>query len=154
MSDDHLEKREKGTCRRTDDEEQPEWLVRVLDLRQERRREAEREGDLCRLVKVRLEDVPAMVPIFSIQSYHVQLEEKAILKGKKNGDALIENEEALEDLQLVLVEHRLPNLVVQLLVRERLLRLQALVRQRGPTKRRSPSQTKSVRSQNSTQGRT
>ena len=66
MSDDHLEKREKGTCRRTDDEEQPERLVRVLDLRQERRREAEREGDLCRLVKVRLEDVPAMVPIFSI----------------------------------------------------------------------------------------
>ena len=66
MSDDHLEKREKGTCRRTDDEEQPEWLVRVLDLRQERRREAERQGNLCRLVKVRLEDVPAMVPIFSI----------------------------------------------------------------------------------------
>ena len=153
MSDDHLEKREKGTCRRTDDEEQPEWLVRVLDLRQERRREAERQGDLRRLVKVRLEDVPELVPNFSIQSYHVQLEEKAVLK-EKSGDALVENEEALEDLQLVLVEHRLPDLVVQLLVRERLLRLQALVRQRGPTKRRSRPQTKRSRSQNSIEGRT
>ena len=43
---------------RTDDEEHPEWLPRVLDLGQEVRREAERERDLRRLVEVRLQDAP------------------------------------------------------------------------------------------------
>lgn len=45
---------------------------------------------------------------------------------------LIEDKEALEDLELVLVGHGLAELVVELLVAEDLLRLQALVRKRRP----------------------
>ena len=90
-----------------DDEEHAERLLRVLDLGQEVGREAERERDLRRLVEVRLEDV------------------------------LVEDEEALEHLQLVLVWHGAPDLVVQLLVGERHLGLEALVRQGWPGKGRS-----------------
>lgn len=48
------------------------------------------------------------------------------------GGVLVEDQEALEDLQLVLVLARTANLVVELLVAERLLSLQTLVRQSRP----------------------
>ena len=53
----------------------------------------------------------------------------------KNGHALVEDQETLQHLQLVLVRRRPPNLVVQLLVAQRLRRLQALVRERRPAHR-------------------
>lgn len=84
------------------DDEHAERLARVLDLGKEVGREAEGERDLGRLVEVRLEDV------------------------------LVEDEEGLEHLQLVLVRDRAPQAVVQLRVRQRLLRRQPLVRQRRP----------------------
>ena len=45
-------------------------------------------------------------------------------------DALVEDQEALQHLQLVLVRHSSPDLVVQLLISERLLSVKALVRKR------------------------
>ena len=44
---------------RTNDEEQAEWLLRVLHLRKEVRCETERQRNLRRLIEVRLENVPA-----------------------------------------------------------------------------------------------
>ena len=75
-------------------------LVRVFDVRQEPAIQAEGERDFGWLVEVSLEDV------------------------------LVEDEERLEDLEIVLVRDRLPDLVVELLVRERSLRLESLVRER------------------------
>ena len=75
-------------------------FVRVFDVRQEPAIQAEGERDFGWLVKIGLEDV------------------------------LIEDKERLEDLEIVLVRDRLPDLVVQLLVRERSLRLESLVRER------------------------
>ena len=43
------------------------------------------------------------------------------------GYALVEDQEALQDLQFMLVGHALSNLVVQLCVRKRLLGLETLV---------------------------
>ena len=48
------------------------------------------------------------------------------------GGALVEDQEALEDLELVLVRRRPPDLVVQLSVGERHLRAQTLVGKRRP----------------------
>ena len=53
-------------------------------------------------------------------------------KGRQK-HVLVENQETLQHLQLVLVRRRTADLVVQLLVRERRCRLEALVRQRWPT---------------------
>ena len=50
---------------------------------------------------------------------------------------LVENQEALKNLELVLVRHRASDSVVQLLVTQRLLRLQPLVGQCGPVTRAS-----------------
>jgi hypothetical protein len=47
--------------------------------------------------------------------------------------ALVEDEEALENLEILLVEYGASDTVVQLLIREWLLRLKALVGKRGPT---------------------
>ena len=54
--------------------------------------------------------------------------------------ALVEDQEALEDLELVFVRRRPPDLVVQLSVGERHLRAQTLVGKRRPAKglRRGP----------------
>lgn len=54
---------------------------------------------------------------------------------KKNAglNALIENQETLKDLQLVLVQYRTPDLVVQLLVREGLFGLKTLEGKRRPS---------------------
>ena len=41
--------------------------------------------------------------------------------------ALVEDEEALEDLEILLVEYSTPDAVVELLIRERSLGLEALV---------------------------
>lgn len=56
---------------------------------------------------------------------------KRMRRGKEL-DALIKNQETLKDLQLVLVQHRPPDLVIQLFVGKGLLGLQALVRERRP----------------------
>jgi hypothetical protein len=80
--------------------EHTKWLVRVFDVRQEPAIEAEGKRDFSRLVEVGLEDV------------------------------LVEEEERLEDLEIMLVRDRLPDLVVQLLVREWSLRLESLVGER------------------------
>ena len=58
-------------------------------------------------------------------------------RGTRSGCVLVEDEEALEHLKLVLVRHGAPDLVVQLRVRERHLRAQALVRERRPDRRLS-----------------
>jgi hypothetical protein len=47
--------------------------------------------------------------------------------------ALVEDEEALEDLKILLVEHGTPDTVVKLLIRKRSLGLKTLVGERGPT---------------------
>jgi hypothetical protein len=47
--------------------------------------------------------------------------------------ALVEDEEALEDLKILLVEYGASDTVVKLLIRKRALGLKALVRERGPT---------------------
>lgn len=49
------------------------------------------------------------------------------------GHALIENQETLKDLQLVLVQYRTSDLVVQLLVREGLFGLKTLEGKRRPS---------------------
>ena len=49
-------------------------------------------------------------------------------------DSLVEDQEALEHLELVLVRDGPPDLVVQLGVGERHLRAQTLVRERGPAR--------------------
>jgi len=51
-----------------------------------------------------------------------------------NADVLIEDEERLKHLRLVLVRHCAPDAVVQLLVCEWLLGLQALIRERRPVR--------------------
>ena len=104
---------------RTNNEEQAERLLRVLHLREEVRCKTEGERDLRRLVEVRLEDVPAA---------RVNM----LAPTAKRIDSLVEDQEALQHLQLVLVRCRAPDLVVQLVVRQRLLRLQTLVRQCRP----------------------
>ena len=47
-------------------------------------------------------------------------------------NALVEDQECLKDLQLVLVGHGTSDLVVQLLVSERLTGMETLVRESGP----------------------
>ena len=68
------------------DYEHAKGLVRIFDIGQESAIEAEGERDFGRLVEVGLEDV------------------------------LVEDKERLEDLEIVLVCDRLPDLVVQLLI--------------------------------------
>ena len=81
------------------DHEHTKRLVRVFDVRQEVAIQAEGERDCGWLVEVGLEDM------------------------------LVEDEERLEHLEIVLVRNCLPDLVVQLLVRERSLRFESLVRE-------------------------
>jgi hypothetical protein len=80
--------------------EHTERFVRVFDVRQEPAIQAEGERDFGWLVEVGLEDV------------------------------LVKDEERLEDLKIVFVCDRLPDLVVQLLVRERSFCLKSLVGER------------------------
>ncbi len=68
------------------DEEHAEWFPRVFHLGEEVGCETERQGDLCRLIKVCFEDV------------------------------LVEDQETLENLQLVFVGDRSPDFVVELLI--------------------------------------
>jgi len=51
---------------------------------------------------------------------------------REDADVLVEDEERLKNLSLVLVGDRASDAVVQLLVCEWLLGLQALIRERGP----------------------
>ena len=51
---------------------------------------------------------------------------------RNRNSALVEDQECLKDLQLVLVGHGTPDLVVQLLVGERLTGMETLVRESGP----------------------
>ena len=80
----------------------------------------------------------------SARSYaatHTPVSDRDPDPGSKKGDggALVEDEEALEHLKLVLVGDGAPDLVVELCVRERHLRAQALVRQRRPGRDRRQS---------------
>ena len=99
---------------RTDDEEHAVRLLRVLDLGQEVGCETEGQRDLRRLVEVRLQDVP------TLHARHKNTSKKK--QGRCSEYVLVEDEEALEDLELVLVRHGAADLVVQLRVRERHLR--------------------------------
>jgi len=80
-----------------DDDEHAIGLLGILDLGQEVGGEAEGQGDLRGLIKVRLED------------------------------ALVEDEEALEDLEVELVVNSAAELVVELRVGEGLHGLETLV---------------------------
>jgi hypothetical protein len=86
-------------------EEHPEWRHRVLDFRQEIGCEAERQRNLCGLVEVGLQDV------------------------------LVEDQEAFQHLELMLVWHCAANLVVEVGVVEGLDCLQTLVGERWPRDR-------------------
>lgn len=58
---------------------------------------------------------------------------RALLNSKRCARSLlVKNQETFQDLRIMLIGHRAPNLGVELLVREGLRRLQALVRQRRP----------------------
>lgn len=101
----------------TNNHEHSEGLPRVFHLRQEFRRKAERECDFRWLVKVGFQYVPVH-------------KKASIIRPNSNINAehtLVENEEALENLQLMLVCHSPSHLVMQFLIRERWLCLKTLV---------------------------
>lgn len=108
----------------TNDKEQPKRLVGIFDLGQETRFQAEGKGHLGRLIEVRLEDVP--IPSHALAKSNTRM---------KIG-VLVEDQEALHNLQLVSVRDRLSDLIVELLVGEWLFRHKTLIRKCRPTIRR------------------
>ena len=103
-------------------QENTEWPLRVLDLGQKLWRETEGQRDLGRLVEVRLENVA------------VEIMSEKPAASESTACPPVENQEALEDLELLLVMYRTTNVVVYVLVNERLRGLQALVRKRRPAR--------------------
>lgn len=87
------------------DEEHPKWRHGVFDFRQEIGREAEGQRDFRGLVKVGLQDV------------------------------LVEDQEAFQHLELMLIGHCTANLVVEVGIVEGLNCLQTLVGERWPRNR-------------------
>lgn len=81
----------------TNNEKHPEGLLGILNFRQEIRGQSKRQRDLRRLVEVGFENV------------------------------FVEDQEAFKDLKFILVLGRLPDLLVELLIVENLLCVQALV---------------------------
>ena len=98
-------------------EEHAECLFRVFDFRKETRIQTERKSHLCRVIRLY----------------------KKEWNGERTGwlvkvafqHMLVENEQSFEDLEGMLVGSCLADLEVQILVREGLLRLEALERQCG-----------------------
>lgn len=106
----------------TNDEEHAKWLPGVLDLREEIGSKAERQGNLGGLVEVGLEDVPNTGIVLELST--------RVCIATKN--ELVENQEALQHLEILLIGHGATNFVVEISIVQRLYSLQALIRQRWP----------------------
>lgn len=84
------------------DEEHAVRLLGILDLRQELGGKPEGESNLGRLIEVGLQDMPGKI-----------LETN---DGSERENRLVEDEEALEDLELLLVGDTTTDLVVELFI--------------------------------------
>jgi hypothetical protein len=98
----------------SDDDEHSERLIWILDLGQKFGCQAERQCDLGWLVEVRLQNVPA----------HMSATDQSKCLKKKS---LVEDKEALENLQILLVQNCPSNFVIQLGIRQGLRGLKTLV---------------------------
>ena len=117
----------------SDDHEQPKRLLGILNLGEEVGREAEAQRDLGGLVEVGLEDAPGDRRA-SLVSVRIFATARRGTRGRRGGGkerrVLVEDQETLQHLEVELIRHGPPELVVQLAIRERLDSLETLVGER------------------------
>jgi len=108
----------------TNDDKHAIRLLRILDFRKETRSQAERQRYFGRLVEVGLQHV-------SGQSDRSRAVNFKLRPKERRQNRLVENKEALEDLQFVLVRDAATDFVMEFCIRQRGCVLETLVRQRG-----------------------